>query len=551
MKKTKFSIVALVLAIVMAMPTTMAFAQPTPDDMGLMPVREFFENLGATVEWQGEDRSIHIALNDGTLILFAGQTAAYANDVALTLPDGVSVWQGRSFMSAHDLTVLLAHFLSLPIMTFHLTEEARDIVLYDFDYMVSAILENSPWDSVLDRAVFNQNGLDFATHVDQFRSSIEAMESRPIIVFDEALFRTQVPLQDGDDARSIAANYLFAMLAFEFAPPLKGIGHLGVETLDMYTSMLSGLLIQYHDETLDSESNLPLQMFIEAFTHPSAIWLYGEVEVDLTADVFDTLPNVPGNIVAEILVPDEVAFLRINSFLANPVYDDSVILPFLQEVQDFDHLIIDVRNNLGGLAVYFEEFILRRLISEPVEIGNREFFSGGDLAFEMMDATLQTILHMGSVFDWSEIISTEIIAIDDFLAENDMPYFNTSDLARLENVMLSRWEISPAYDSIHFDGKVWLLVNDMSASASAMVAEIALDTGFATVVGENTSGVMGSSAIFITLPNTGIIWRIDVGYRTDSLGRSLEAYGIEPQIRNFAGMNALETVLELIAEGNY
>jgi len=62
---------------------------------------------------------------------------------------------------------------------------------------------------------------------------------------------------------------------------------------------------------------------------------------------------------------------------------------------------------------------------------------------------------------------------------------------------------------------------------------------------------MGSSHIYIALPNTGIIWRIDIGYRTDAMGCSLEVYGIAPQVQNFEGMDALETVLELIAQGNY
>ncbi|MCL2528023.1 MAG: S41 family peptidase [Defluviitaleaceae bacterium] len=555
MRKLKSAAVALALILVMAMPAA-AFAQPTPQEMGLIPIRAFFEDIGGTTEWQSEDRSIHIAIDGGTVVLFPGQTAAYTNGVAITLQDGVSLRQNIAFISENDLILLLTHFLETlsgdgALLTFYLTEEARDIVLYDFDYMVNAILENSPWASVLDRAALNQIELDFAAFTSIFRGFIEAMEPIQMTVLDEAMLRTQFPIQDGDDARSIAANYLFAALAFEFAPPLMGIGHLGVRTLDVYTALLTANLRQYYDETHDSENNLLLQMFIEAYTHPSAVWLYGEVEVDLNADILDAFPSVPGNIVTEILVPYEVAFLRINSFLANPLYDDLVILPFLQEVQDFNHLILDVRGNRGGLEMYFNEIILRRLINEPVEIGTREFFSGGDLAAGIMDAALQTMLYMESAFDWQEVVSAEIVPIGDFLAENNMPYFNRGDLASLDYVLLSLVEIAPAYDSINFGGKVWLLVDGMSMSASVLAAETMIYTGLATIVGENTSGVMGSSHVYIALPNTGIIWRIDIGYRTDALGRSLEVNGIAPHIRNFEDMDALETVLALIAGGYY
>jgi len=559
MKKVKIMIVALVLAFVMAIPTI--FAQPfiaaestqsTPEEMGLIPIRHFFEDIGGILEWNDEDRSIHIIVDGGKVVLFADQMLAYTNEVAVILQYGISLWQDRSFITEHDLMLLLESFLESrsTTITFYLTEEARDIALYDFEYMITAILENSPWDSVLDRSVLDKMELDFYTYASIFRGFIKAMEPLTITVLDEELLHASFPIKTDDDARSIAANYLFALLAFEFAPPLMNIGHLGPRTLSMYTSQLTGFLRQYHDIELDSEKNLLLSLLIDTYTHPSTVWFYGETDVDLDVDARAAFPNVPGNIVAEVLIPDEVAFLRINCFLANPEYDDLIILPFLQEVQDFNHLILDVRGNLGGLVSYFNEFILRRLIDEPVEIGTHEFFSNGSIALGVMDATVQTMLQMESIFYWSEIIYAEIMPVNEFIAERGMQQFNPDDLARLDYVMVSRSVISPAYD-INFGGKVWLLVDDMSMSASALAAEAALYTGFATVVGENTSGVMGSSHAYVALPNTGIIWRVDIGYKTDALGRSLEVYGIEPQILNNEGMDALETVLALIAYGDY
>ena len=554
MKKVRVLAVTLVLALVVAIPA--AFAQSTPEEMGLISIRTFFEDLGADVDWQHADRSIHIAMDGGTMILFADRTLAYANDVALTLQDGVSLQQNRALISEDDLVLLHAAFLETlsveaTTLTFYLTEEARDIVLEDFDYMVNAILENSPWESVLDRVVFYEEGVSFEFYVSHFREYIEAMNPIPVTVPDEAVFRSQFPIKEGDDARAIAANYLFALLNFEFAPPLMNIGHLGPRTLDMYTSLLTAFSRQYHNPALDSENNLVLALFLEAYTHPSAVWFYGDIEVDLDGVIQASFPDVPGNIVTEILVPDEVAFLRINSFLANPIYDDLVTLPFLQEVQDYNHLILDLRGNLGGLVTYFDEFILGRLISEPVEIGVHEFFSEGDRAYGLMDAYLQSRLQIGSIFEWSELVSVEIVPAVDFITDRGMTHFNQDDLALLDYVLLSRTVTLPAGDSINFDGKVWLLVDAMSMSASALATNTMLYTGVATVVGENTSGVMGSQHRYITLPNTGIIWRIDIGYQTDALGNSLEVYGIAPQIRNFDGMDALETVLELIAQGNY
>jgi len=91
-------------------------------------------------------------------------------------------------------------------------------------------------------------------------------------------------------------------------------------------------------------------------------------------------------------------------------------------------------------------------------------------------------------------------------------------------------------------------VDGQSASASVLATGMSLSSGFATVVGENTTGVKGVPMIYTPLPNTGILWRTDVAHVVDASGRSLEIYGLAPDIHNFDGMDALETVLALIAE---
>jgi hypothetical protein len=79
-----------------------------------------------------------------------------------------------------------------------------------------------------------------------------------------------------------------------------------------------------------------------------------------------------------------------------------------------------------------------------------------------------------------------------------------------------------------------------------MLANIAIGTGFATVVGEPTAGVTGVMHTFAALPTTGILFRIDMSYTVDSRGISIEEHGVVPQIANAPGMDALETVLAII-----
>ena len=64
----------------------------------------------------------------------------------------------------------------------------------------------------------------------------------------------------------------------------------------------------------------------------------------------------------------------------------------------------------------------------------------------------------------------------------------------------------------------------MTASAAEFAAMQSMDTGFATVVGVPTRRITSAQTRHVFLPNTGIVFKVDVGYLIDDLGRSLEEY---------------------------
>jgi hypothetical protein len=55
----------------------------------------------------------------------------------------------------------------------------------------------------------------------------------------------------------------------------------------------------------------------------------------------------------------------------------------------------------------------------------------------------------------------------------------------------------------------------------------------------------------LALPNTGVIVRYSPVYGTDPLGRNNQEFGTAPHIFNRPERDALQTTLELIAEGDY
>jgi len=138
----------------------------------------------------------------------------------------------------------------------------------------------------------------------------------------------------------------------------------------------------------------------------------------------------------------------------------------------------------------------------------------------------------------------------EFVQSQGMAQFNRDDLALLDYAIVWSAAYFPSEYAIPFGGEIWLLVDEFSASASVMAAQLAVNTGFATVVGEPTSRVTGVIYTHFPLPNTGILFRLDLGYTTDQYGRSIEEFGVIPQIANQPGMDALETVLAIIASAD-
>ena len=548
MKKFK-SLTALILAFVMAFSTVAWAAETTPEELGLIPVRALFEGAGGIVTWVYEDAIIHIAIDGGEIIFVPGEAIVYTGGEIFPLETGVIIIGNTAFISQADLDASIAFFVAvlsaamgIELVQIHLelTEEARDIVLYDFDYLVNLILENSIWDSIIERRM----GVNFDDFVAQLRAAIEAMY--PVSAAVNSILLDMFPIRGSDDPLEIAADYLTYFLLFGFSVPLMSIGHMEPRDITMYQMLLETMVRIYYSEDMPTTDISSL--FIETYTHPQAVWFYGEFEIDMDSDDFP-FPQIPDNIVTEILVPGEVAYLGIRSFLSDPDYDDLVTLPFLQEIQDFDNLIIDIRGNLGGLAMYFNTYILRRLISEPTEIASFQFITGGEVALRWAEAFAGTGATFSPEMDGiSQPVYAQIIPVADFLSERNMPYLNQSDLERLEYVMVSRTLYHPAPDSINFQGNIWLLVDEFSMSASPLAALALLYADMATIVGENTSGVMGVLHSYSVLPQTGMIFRIDIGFVTDAYGRSLEVYGITPHVRNFPGMDALQTVLALIEE---
>jgi len=446
---------------------------------------------------------------------------------------------------------------ALGVTTITLTPEARAYALSDFEYLASKIMEVAPTQNIVARRGVFYN---LASHLVLFHQIIYSNIPVPSITFMDMGERW---LLEPENDLHIAADYLFTLLAF-LAGDLGGLGHMSPQPPHIVwhyffaaAHTLHGIAQQLYgtgytladapvrDDDLSGEENAVLalirqqQLYYSIFNNPSLLWFYdiNPADFDLDSDLLGALGSMnPDNITTAILEPGRVAYFHIESFLNNIPLDSETLFPFFSQIQDYEHLIIDLRGNGGGMVASFPTNVISMLIDETVNFSYAEFFIASDLTTEFfVNPASSTNAMLYGIFPAYE-----------YVRANNLHQFNQDDLALLDYAIVWEIEISPADDNIPFSGEIWLLVDGSSASASEMAAKISINTGFATVVGEPTAGVTFTVHTFAVLPNTGIAFRIDLGYTVDSYGRSIEEFGVIPQILNTEGMDALENVLEII-----
>ena len=102
MKRITKKAIAILLVMVMAASVFVASAA-NPMERGFLPVRVIFEDAGAEVTWNNEDRSIHVIIEGINLVLLTGAPVAYVNDETVLLQYGVTLWENTAFINAQDL----------------------------------------------------------------------------------------------------------------------------------------------------------------------------------------------------------------------------------------------------------------------------------------------------------------------------------------------------------------------------------------------------------------------------------------------------------------
>ena len=478
------------------------------------------------------------------LIIAIAPTPAFAAQPAETLnTPGIA-----GFLANDELFEVLAELREV-----ELTPEAMEIALADFDYLVAKILDVAPTQNI----IYRRWGVTAADYFAFWREVIYENVPMPSVM---SLLDPERWGDEQTDVLYIAADYLFGAL-FLLSVDIGSLGHMGpqvgflieqtfftvahalyhgfeITEEDWEEAVAFGINRDDVERTIRAAVNFQQHRYA-LYNTPAVLWFYGidPSKFDFYVDIGEVTGAMdPYNVTTYIIEPGRIAYIHIASFLNNIALDSETLFPFYEEIQDFEHLIIDIRGNGGGWVESFQSNVVSMLIDEVISFYHFELFVASERTAGIFEEPLS--LTGGNLYG--------IFPVAEFVEARNMRYFAQEDIELLDYVTVWTVDIFPWEDGTPFRGEIWLLVDGGSASASEMAANLALGTGFATVVGEPTAGVTGVVYTYAVLPSTGILFRIDLGYTVDPYGRSIEEFGIIPDILNAPGMDALDTVLAVI-----
>ena len=239
---------------------------------------------------------------------------------------------------------------------------------------------------------------------------------------------------------------------------------------------------------------------------------------------------MPANVETKILEPRKTAYVFIDTFDYEQMETDrEILLPFYEEVKDYENLIIDITNNLGGSMWYFDELVAAPLTKETLTVPGYQLFKGGE--------NNETFLQIKK-----GIASGLYQSVSELPA---MPKLNPEDAADCDWFLREDYTVKPS--GAGFDGKIWLLVSENNYSSSEYAAMFSKASGFATLVGRRTSGDgIGTNPAYLILPNSGLVVQYSPMYGVTADGSGSEEHGTEPDFVCPEGESALETCLRQI-----
>ena len=240
---------------------------------------------------------------------------------------------------------------------------------------------------------------------------------------------------------------------------------------------------------------------------------------------------------------DTVAYIRIKAMWHGPLsyVFDNYIKKERKIIQDFldrghgkyKKLIIDIRNNGGGMPEYVYETLLCPFLVQPLT-----FKQVAGVRKKYLQETKRSALEDLKKLTALYVVETRETKAPPSFAENDWVFY---EITR---------QIRPS-ERYNFHGRIYILINGGSWSAADDYADIIKRSRLGLVAGQNTAGGGGAYLApgVIRLPRSGMIFRVETELLIAPNGSVNELFGTEPDLRlPPAGMPASITPADLLKD---
>ncbi len=268
-----------------------------------------------------------------------------------------------------------------------------------------------------------------------------------------------------------------------------------------------------HTNILDRD--FVIDVFVDYYSMPKNFWLHDQSKVLENENVrrrykldkasineyldkyyTDDSPSynlqTNDNLKIRSIIDGDLAYIGIKSFAnTNINFDEDLVRQAIVDFKDYKNLIIDIRGNGGGNTEYWQYLLLENLISRPYQVNNYLFIKDGNINRLLID---------------NGVIANP--GVSEFLEKSSFDKATKDLLKDFDFYTLDTFSVYPSPDSVNFQGKIYLLVDDLVYSAAEAFASFCKESGLATLVGTRTAGDgLGYDPLIFSLPNTGFAMR--------------------------------------------
>jgi hypothetical protein len=221
----------------------------------------------------------------------------------------------------------------------------------------------------------------------------------------------------------------------------------------------------------------------------------------------------------------KAGYVRIGDFTDNFEQEDNkVLLEFYKTMEEFDLLIIDVRGNQGGSYGPWMRNVIAPLAKEKLSSKmHLAFRSGKYVEMFRRVADIGPIIPKESFKQLPPEVLTEDFTIYD--------YTQTVDPS----------------GEIDFKGKIIVLIDAITFSATDAFALFCKETGFAKLYGIPTGGDgISDSPIYYILPNSKLLVRFTPGMGIDYTGQANEEVCVHPDVYHESPFGDMQELINFI-----